>query len=116
MKRLLALTALALVALSGCSSPPEPLPESTYFELMAGLDSYENVPNENLADLGEGFCGVRDIAADAGTGQELAELEYLDMATEMGFAAEDVGAFFVYATATYCPEHATGELEEMLKR
>lgn len=109
MKRFLAPLTLLTLALAGCSPQTEAVPEDIYFELMADLPSFANVPDDVLTELGEGLCSVRDTADENDLSQTEAELRYLKMATDEGMEAGDIGAFFVYATATYCPQYVDGD-------
>ncbi|MHA6695629.1 lipoprotein [Homoserinimonas sp. A520] len=103
MKRILAITAAALM-LAGCSSQADSLTDEHYFSMVGELASFKGMPEANLADLGSGFCDVRETAEDSGFSQMDAGLQHLKMATDQGMSAGDIGSFMVFATARYCPQ------------
>lgn len=113
MKRLIPIAGAALL-LAGCAAATPAIPEDDYIRFVSELPSYAEMPTATLADLGKGFCEVREVAESSGVTQVDAQLQYLKMATDEGIEAGDAGAFLAYATARYCPEFLDESLSSLL--
>lgn len=101
MKRLVP-AALAVLMLAGCSAAPQGIGQGDYVRFVGELDSYKNMDEPTIQELGKSICDLREKAGDNQAGIESV---YLSQTVAGGFDAHDVGAFLVYATARYCPEY-----------